>query len=571
MSGQWRISGTVVFAVLMVGLVANRSAVRGPLALDDFAQRAMIEGKAAPPRGPFNLYDFISDDNRAALLARGAIPWWSDPRLKMRFLRPLPSALVWLDHRLFGYQSLGPHMISVAWWIAAVLAACFLYRTVMGARAALIATAAFALSPTLAIPLVWLANRDALVTLTFGALALALYLRWRARRSRVLGLAATAAFGAAALTGEYAICLAAYVVACEIGRLQESFGRRLLGVVPAALPLGIYTVVHLALGYGANASGFYRDPIGDPIGYLRALPRATSVLIASSWVAIDESSALLTSRPFSAALIVGGAIIVAASSWAMRRRDLLVDAGGAAAWLACGSVLALLPLAATEPSRRILGIAALGVSGVLGILIERGREGLARQPRPTAFIDLGAVLLLGYVHFIAAPSETRRISREAVDATSGSITRFASLRGASHAEMGVVVRANHPPTLLWTPFMLRADAPEQWRVLSQTFERTTVIRTSPSALEVAAENGPLFAVGPTELLRTTPFNVGTVVQVPGLRATVLRVDEEGQPKAVRYDVDRDLDGRSIVWISEGQTGFREAHPPPVGFGMRLDP
>ena len=165
--------------------------------MDDFGQRAMIEGTLTPRRGPFNLYDLIADDNRSALLDRGVIPWWSEPHLTIRFLRPLPSLLIWVDHRLFGNEPFGPHVLSFLWWAAAVLAAHVLYRTVVGNGAAWIATLVFAVSPSLAIPVVWLANRSILVSVAFGALALALYVRWRAERGRGLGLATAGAFGAA--------------------------------------------------------------------------------------------------------------------------------------------------------------------------------------------------------------------------------------------------------------------------------------------------------------------------------------------------------------------------------------
>ncbi len=268
----------------------NRAALRGPLVLDDLAQRAMIERTLTPGRGPFNLYDFVSGDNRTDLLARGAIPWWSNPHLIIRFLRPLPSALVWLDHRLFGYGALAPHLVSLLWWVGAVLAAYALYRTAAGPRAALVAVVLFALSPTLAIPLVWLANRDTLLTLTFGALALTFYVRWRRDRRWQSGFTAAAAFGASALTGEYALCLGGYVVAFELCHPKESYRRRLTGALPAGVPLILYALTHVALGYGTTGCGFYRDPITHPGEYLRALPRVLSVLLASAWLGVDERS-----------------------------------------------------------------------------------------------------------------------------------------------------------------------------------------------------------------------------------------------------------------------------------------
>src|ERR1022692_2578414 len=129
-------TGVVLIGILTAGAAVNRAAVRATFALDDFARRAMIEGTLTLRRGPFNLYDLVADDNRAALLDRGVIPWWSDPRLTVRFLRPLPSFLIWIDHQLFGYGALGPHVLSFAWWAAAVLAAYMLYRTVTEKRAA---------------------------------------------------------------------------------------------------------------------------------------------------------------------------------------------------------------------------------------------------------------------------------------------------------------------------------------------------------------------------------------------------------------------------------------------------
>lgn len=549
----------------------NRAALRGPLVLDDFAQRAMIEGTLTPRRGPFNLYDFVSDDNRAALLDRGAIPWWSDPHLVVRFLRPLSSVLVWVDHRLFGYDAFAPHVLSLLWWVAAVLAAHALYRTALGEQPALVAAAVFALSPTLAIPLVWLANRNTLLTLTFGASALACYVRWRRDRRRAAGLAAAAAFGASALTGEYALCLAGYLAAFEIYHRDEPWRRRLTGALPAAAPLLLYAIAHAALGYRTIASGFYRDPIADPSAYLLALPREISMLLGLTLLEVDETSSWLASPSFPSVALLGGAILVLGSLWTLRRRRLGAGWGGAA-WFAFGSVLALLPLAATVPSRRILGIAALGMSGAVGFLIDKGARKLKWPLRLGALANVPVVAMLGYVHLIFAPLETRRLSLTAVEAESQSLAQFTTVqRGERLAGTTLVLRAKYPPTVLWTPFLLRADAPKHWWVLSQTFEQMAAIRISPSSIDVVGEENPLFPVGPGDIFRTIPFNAGDVVEILGLRATVLRVDENGRPKAVHYDLDRDLDGPDVAWISEGRTGFGAVVPPPVGIGVRLAP
>lgn len=559
----------VVLLSLAAGVISNRAALRAPLEMDDVAQRAMIEGKLTPRRGPFNLYDFVADDNRGALLDRGVIPWWSEPNLVTRFLRPLPSVLVWLDHRLFGYGALGPHALSFLWWVAAVMAAHVLYRTTLGTGTALAATAVFALSPTLAIPLVWAANRNVIVTLTFGAIALALYARWREERRPVLGVATAAAFVATALTGEYALCFIGYLIAFEMCRRADRPLRRLIGALPAVVPLVVYAVTRATLGYGARASGFYRDPIADGGAFAEALPRTFSVLMAASWLGVDVMSAWLASHSFRALLIIGGGVLAVGSVWTAQRSRSMADSGGGA-WLACGSVLALLPLAATEPSRRLLGVTALGVSGSVSVVLANGirRNGLTL--RRVAVIGAAAVAV--FIHLAAAPFQTRRLSLDAVEDMVENLARFDTVpRQTRSIDTTFVIRANNGLTVLSAPYLLREEAPKHWWILSHTFEQATAVRISPRSIEVMHDTVPLFPIGPTGIVRTTPFTVGDVTQLAGLRATVLRVDQLGRPLAVRYDFDRDIDSSDVAWISEGRSGFVDVVPPPVGFGVRLAP
>jgi len=559
----------VVLGALAAGVIANRAALHGPLTMDDVAQRAMIEGRLTPRRNPFNLFDFIADDNRAALLDRGIIPWWSDPNLVTRFLRPLPSALVWLDHRLFGYGAVGPHVLSFLWWAAAVIAAHVLYRTVLGRGTALAATAVFALSPSLAIPLVWAANRNVIVTLTFGALALASYARWRDDKRPARGVATAGAFVATALTGEYALCLFGYLIAFEMCRRAESPLRRLIGALPAALPLVVYAGARMALGYGAKASGFYRDPIAASGEFLEALPRVLSALIAASWLGVDVISPWLASDWLRAILILGGVVVAVASIWgAQRERPGLFSGGGA--WLACGSLLALLPLAATEPSQRLLGVTAIGVGGWVAVLLGEGiRRGGLNLPRVAL---IGGAAVAAFVHLAAAPVQTRRLSVETVDDMLEHLAGFDTVpREARSTDTTVVLRVNEGLPLLSGPYLLRDEAPRHWRVLSHTYEQTTAVRISPRSIEVAQESVPLFPIGRNGIVRTTPFKVGDVTQISGLRATVLRIDQSGVPLAVRYDFDRDLDGPGVAWIAEHPSGFLSLAPPPVGFGVQLAP
>ena len=72
-------------------------ALRSPYLLDDYLHQSMVDGTFPGHRGPFNLYDFVNDTDRAVMLERGILPWWADPELKVRFFRPLSSLLLWID------------------------------------------------------------------------------------------------------------------------------------------------------------------------------------------------------------------------------------------------------------------------------------------------------------------------------------------------------------------------------------------------------------------------------------------------------------------------------------------
>ena len=135
-----------------IGAALFSPAVLTPLFLDDYLQGAMVEGTFPSPRSPFNLYDFVNEHDRATLTERGLLPWWSHPKLAIRFFRPLSSALLWVDHRVFSHAALPMHLHSLFWWAAAVLAVRALYRRVFAPRVTLLATAIFALAPCHALP-----------------------------------------------------------------------------------------------------------------------------------------------------------------------------------------------------------------------------------------------------------------------------------------------------------------------------------------------------------------------------------------------------------------------------------
>ena len=361
------------------------------------------------------------------------------------------------------------------------------------------------------------------------------------------------------------------MLAIELFRQAEPMRRRLAGLAPFAIPFLVYASVHFLLGYGARASGFYRDPFAAPAAFARAIPSAFALLLSRSWLGVDEPFWTGVS-PHVLGLVATGILgVLATVVWWARRTPTEWRKMG---WFPLGSVLALCPLAATEPTPRILGMAALGVSAAVAVIVEAGWRTVERkQGSAKAIAVVCAALLLGYVHLVRGPLGAHRLARQAVEDERWYEHRLSEV--LKHPNLSsstvLVVRANYPATVLWAPFMLGGAAPKHWWVLSQTFEQSTAIRTGPNSLDLIQDEGPLFASGPNDFFRTVPPVVGDVVELPGLRATITRVDADGRPKVVHFDLDRDLDDPTVAWIVEGNAGFSEVIPPHVGFGVRLPP
>ncbi len=192
-----------------------------------------------------------------------------------------------------------------------MLAARSLFRRCFSSRVSWLATVIFALAPCHALPLAWLANREALVSLTFGALGLATYVQWRETRAPFDGALAAAFFGPALLGGVRA-SFGGFVLAFEIVRRREGILRRGVGLLAFAVPAASYLFARTVRHFGAVGSGFYSDPFREPASFLRTAPRRLATLLADSWLSLDTET--LTSSTPAWALALGVVAFVALSS-----------------------------------------------------------------------------------------------------------------------------------------------------------------------------------------------------------------------------------------------------------------
>ena len=557
---------------LVAGLIIFLPAIRSRYLLDDYLHASILKGTFPVSRSPFDLYTFVAEQDRATLLDHGVLPWWTDPQIKIRFFRPLSSILIWADHRILGGDPFPLHLHSLCWWAAAVLAARALFMRVLTARVATLATVIFALAPCHALPLAWLANREAFISLTFGLLALAAMLRFHeAGRAREVALAA--GFSSLALLGgEYAFSAAGYMLALAALAREVPVKRRAIGLLSFGVPAAIYLALRARLGYGTAGSGFYTDPFGAPLAYLRHAPRRAVTLLAEGWFSLDgETLDQKTPAWLLASCFIPAAALLFVS---VRRTFAGLDAARRASawWLLAGSLLALVPVLAVQPSPRLLGASMVGTAAAVALVLDQAWFRAVEQPRLGELVGFVA-LALGFFHLVHAPVTSWLVGRFYQRSSArfeASARAFAKGLDDPAGSETMVMRTAGGAFFL--PFALPPEVatPKRWNILAHT-GHVLALRRGPRTLElVVPEDQSIYPAGPGNLYRTEDTETASegTVSVAGMRVTILKRGPEG-PRVVRVEADRDLD--AYTWGVEKKTRFDEVQPPAVGLGKPFDP
>jgi len=568
--------GFWLVCTLIVGAIVFLPALRTPFLLDDYLQASMIEGTFPAKRGPTELYDFVNERDREVLKERGMLPWWSHPELQIRFFRPLSSLLRFAEHRVIGERPVLLHLHSFLWWALAVALARSLYRRALSSRALALATFVFAFAPSHAIPLSWLANREALLSFVFGAAGLGVYTRAREEGKTLFVLLSVALFSLALGCGEYALCFAGYVVAFELlARKRDGFFRRITSPLAFFAPAFSYLAYRKINGFGSYGSGFYTDPFREPVAFLKHAPGRFVSLFADVWFSLDDQTLDYQTSPLTLALVALVVIPLVAIAVQKTLAKLDVEQRSWASWMLCGSLLSLTPVLAVLPSPRLVGVSLLGAAPLVARVPERAffhstSQKVEPMPRrASAEITSVMAVLLGFFHLVHAPGTSFLITHRMRETAESFAVHAADLRSRlkdpTNAEV-LVVRATAGPFFL--PFAVgdRHAPPARWRILAHT-GHALFLRRGPRTFDLIAPPEQCLFPAPGNLFRSLDHKlaVGDELTLPGLHAKVLEVDAQG-PRIVRFNVDRDADAPTYTWITETKDGFPEVKLPEIGLG-----
>ena len=564
--GSYR--AVVVCVLLAVGL----GAVQLPFAsfmADDLIQLGMFEGVS--PRtgvGPLEVYTLVDGDPQQVLAMKnaGAFPWFFDPEMKMAFWRPLSSGLLAADHAVFGLHPHGYYLHSLAWFLLLVVGVGLLLRRSLPRRIATLAMSIFTLSGIHGM-LFWTATRYSFVAAALGAWALLAHVRWREDGWRPGAVLSVLGYGAALAGGEGALAVLGYAVAYEGLRAPGSRGRRALCALPMVAVTVLYLLAYKGMGYGASSGSGYVDPFVEPLRFAVEFPGRALTLIGSMVIGGHTDVWLVpATRPAWAVIGVVSCLLMGVLLRRAWSRGGPVE-GRAVRWLLAGSLLAVVPFTPSILGARNLVAPFIGGSAALALVLVHWWTVLRRRPGVGLRLLGVACWVLAVIHLAFAPLQ--RLGGAPMFKAMFVDGLAAAMAGAELDEEHIagqrVVLVNPPDMVvgLHSYFyrqLYRMPMPQAWWALSWEMCDHRVTRTAADTFELELVDS---------VMAGRHLSQGQVIQLDGMRATVLELGEQG-PHRVEFRFDRPLDDPSLVFLVWREGALRHVQLPPLGESLLLE-
>ncbi|MBP7053066.1 MAG: hypothetical protein KBE65_18835 [Phycisphaerae bacterium] len=594
-----RKSETLVVLIVSLGaIVVSLPALKMGFLNDDFMHRSILAGpsesgdrlaqRGLMPQGSGHLGFALShlfvavhpDENLQPLRTYGALPWWTCDGFRVAFWRPVAAFTHWLDYRLFPQSCWMMHLHSILWFAVAVLGVAVLYGRIariepsglaadsphvrtawIGALAALL----YLLDGDGFFPTMWIANRNLLISLFFGAMTLIAHDRWRRESWRPGAVLAPACLLASLLATEGGTATFAYLFAYEVALGRGPARRRGLALVPAAVVIVLWRLVYNLLGYGASGGGFYADPVREPLDYLVAVVLRGPFFLGGQWTGapadlygyLPPASKWLLWLLLAALTVLISLVLIPMLRTNRRARFWLIGMYGAA-----------LPVCATVPMGRAMLFLAVGAFGVVAEYlvdwwtVDRwvpSRRWMWHVCRTLFVVFLLAHLPVALAGRILVPRATAKMQAKVAQ------TQDFGPNGILEGQDLVVVNAPNPISFLYDPFARALQGqplPLGVRVLAPGFNSVDVTRTGERRLTVRAVSDSLLDCQRGKRMdfaffyrylgdvrsREHPLHAGDRISLPRVQVQVLQVDSRGFPVEAAFEFDVLLEDPSLKWL-----------------------
>lgn len=601
----------LVVALIVVALDWSTTAI-GPMS-DDFMQWAMLTG--IYPNGdytPFDLYAFLRPGGLDAYVEKGVAPWWSVPELYGTVFRPLPSLLLWLDHRLAPGNTWVWHVHSLAWLAAMLMLAGGVLRRLLPRPIAVLALVLLACDSGVVSPLAWLANRCVLTCASFGFAAMIVHLDWRGLAGGVAPPSPAARrrgpwieallMSLCMASGEYGLAVVLYLAVYELFAVGP-WRARALALLPALIPLLVYLTVHVAGGYGTFGAEIYVDPFETPLSWAGWAASRVPELMASAfwsipgatihvfnhfaltwlfeWIPADSSMDVYHRTHVG---LAWAGIGLAALSLLLVRRGLHRHERRTLWMLGSAAAIGLLPVSVAPAHERLLILAQLAASALVAALaigalrLAIGRaidpEPLERRGPPSCFARLAPLPPAALAIALGIPGDIVW-SQGNIDLLAGlQVSNVAAFTEGDVLEQPLAERdvlllnCVSQSVGLYGEFMIDAyggPVPRSWRPLAMGQFAMFASRPEDRVLELTAiQDAWLRTAGELFFRREDQhLYAGDVLEHPGLKVEIL-ADDEGDPTRVRFTFPVSLDDPRYLFVISTRAGLMRWPVPAVG-------
>jgi hypothetical protein len=519
------------------GMLLAATSLRVGFFLDDYPFVAWLDGTGPKRVTPFDLYEFARGDraDNFEMIRRGPWPWWTDLDLKIRFFRPLSSALWWTDHALFGHAAVGYHAHAVVWYLALLLGVGLLLRCTLSPPLFALSFLLYAIAGGHAEPVAWISARHMLISAAPAVAGLAAHLSYREGRFRAGRWLSVPGVLIGLCGGEAALGVLLYWLAYEaIGAPEPSAFRA--RARHASLPLGLaiaYFAAYKAAGYGAAHNDAYLEPFAAPDRFFLAaaqrLPLLLGELVGGT---SSEFAQVFPPAPFVAAGVLS---IVAFGALARAVWPFLSPGDRRALrWLGVGAVSATLVTVGGFPGSRLLLLPGIGGCAFIAAIVAHAGQKLAEPALArTAKVGLRAgqgFLVIAHLYlsplvFLGGIEMLSRLgaTTERIDRTlDGVLPSDDSSPSGRHV---YVLAASDPVAGLYVGAARALRSPKSissWVPLSLARATHTIERVGERTLLIAADPGMLH--GSFEVVfrgSDRPLRAGDRVNLDDVDVTVL--------------------------------------------------
>ncbi|MBL7647404.1 MAG: hypothetical protein JNK74_14555 [Candidatus Hydrogenedentes bacterium] len=524
---------------------------------------------------PLDLFLFATGDETAMAkyINTGPYPWYTWPALKLHFFRPLSSATMMLDVYLFGERPVFHHLHSILWYGLLVWAVFLIYRRLFTLPVAGLCILLYIVDEGHLLPVLWLSNRNALVSAAPALLGLAAHLRWREEGWRPGLPLSIAGYATGLLGGETALGIFGFVAAYELLG-SGSWRTRARCLAPAALLSVVYIIGYKLGGYGAEGSGVYFDPIGEWRLFLAQAPGRMLELAGAQFFSLPvELSVFLPGAGLLMPLLALALLVLFSAAAQPVWRTLEIRTRRNLSWLLLGSLLATLPALATFPSGRLLTLPSLGACALLGVFLDPClRRAAAVIPRLSRVIALGLVIIhvvlapLGWLGASAIIPAFTRLSEDAF--------RDVELDTEKVTGQRVFCLFAADPYTGFYPVVMRRylnyPRPLGWQTLSMAPADHEVTRTGKNCFELRVLNGEMLATPFERLMRSHayPYQAGDVVSCAGFQIRILETGDWG-PRKISLEFDKALEDDAYAFLAWQEGKLKGFHWPPIGESTHL--